>query len=70
MIDIFSQPTFHKILVILAFIGAKLAGGRFCTPLFVRVILDTIPGRGLKCKREEGKMYGDVKYPRVPHKVG
>ena len=48
MIEVFSQPTFHKKLVILAFIGAELAGGRFCPPpLPVRIILDTIPGRGL-----------------------
>ena len=49
MIGIFSQPTFDNILVILAFIGAELAGGdRFCLPLPVRVLLDPIPGRGLK----------------------
>ena len=48
MIEIFSQPTSHKDLVILAFIEAELAGGRFCPPpLPVRLILDPILGRGL-----------------------
>ena len=48
MIEIFSQPTSDKKLVILAFIGVELAvGGRFCPHLPVRVILDPIPGRRL-----------------------
>ena len=49
MIEIFSQPTFHKTLVILALIGAELAGGgvQILPPLPVRVFLDPIPGRGL-----------------------
>ena len=49
IIEIFSQPTSHKNLVILAFIGAELAGGGqiLPPPLPVRVILDPIPGRGL-----------------------
>ena len=33
MTEIFSQPTFHKNLVILAFIGAELAGGPILPPL-------------------------------------
>ena len=47
MTEIFSHPTFHKNLVILAFIGAELAGGQILPPLPVHVILDPIPGRGL-----------------------
>ena len=47
-IEIFSQTTAHKNLVILAFIGAELAGGGAdSAPLPVHVILDPIPGRGL-----------------------
>ena len=40
VIDTFNQATFN---VILAFIGAELAGGRFC-PLPWPVILNPIPG--------------------------
>ena len=47
MMDIFSQPTYHKNLMILAFIGAELAGGQILPPLPLRVILDPIPGRGI-----------------------
>ena len=46
MIEIFSQPTFHKKLVILAFIGAELAAGADSgpPPLPVRVVLGPIHG--------------------------
>ena len=49
VIEIFYQTTFPKNLVILAFIGAELAGGhRFCPPTLPwRLILDPIQGRGL-----------------------
>ena len=51
MIDILSQTTFHKNLVIRAFIGAELAGGGgvadSAPTLPMRIILDPIPGRGL-----------------------
>ena len=48
-IEIFSQTTAVKNLVILAFIGAELAGGGEFCPLPGRVILklNPIPGRGL-----------------------
>ena len=48
-VEIFSHTTSHKNLVILAFIGAELAGGGGAdsAPLPGRVILDPIPGRGL-----------------------
>ena len=32
VIEIFYQTIIHKNLVILAFIGAELSGGRFCPP--------------------------------------
>ena len=49
MIEILSKSTSHKHLVILAFIGAELAGrgADSAPPPPVRVILETIPGRGL-----------------------
>ena len=46
-IEVYNQTTSHKKLVILAFIGDKLAGGRFC-PLPGHVVLNPIPERGLK----------------------
>ena len=52
-IEIFNQATFHKNSVILAFIGAELAGGGTDSPPpLVRVILNPIPGRGLNCEWE------------------
>ena len=47
MIEIFSQSTSHKNLMILAVKGAELEGGQISPPFPVRVILDPIPGRGL-----------------------
>ena len=49
-IQIFDQTTSHTDLVILAFIGADLAGGggQILSPLPGRVILNPISGRGLK----------------------
>ena len=49
-IEIFSQDTSHKKMVILAFIGAELAGGGafLPPPLPGRVILNPIRGRGLR----------------------
>ena len=49
-IETFNHTTFHKNLVILAFIGAELVGrGQIlpAPPPPVRVILNPIPGRGL-----------------------
>ena len=50
-IEIFSQATSHNNLVILAFMGAELAGsGQILPPppLPGSVILNPIPGRGLR----------------------
>ena len=49
-IEIFSQTISYKNLVILAFIGAELAGEQILPspfPCGVHVILDPISGRGL-----------------------
>ena len=47
-IETYSHTTSHKNSVILAFVGAELAGGQILPPpLPGRVILDPIPGRGL-----------------------
>ena len=46
-IEFFNHATSHKDVMILAFIGAELAGGAESAPLPGRVILNPIPGRGL-----------------------
>ena len=42
--------------MILAFIGAEVAGGRICLPLPGRVILNPIPGRRLTLGTNEVKL--------------